>query len=146
MIQELEAFSFNTFTHYVFLLLTAAAFFVVGWRKKLDIFQLSLLVIASVIAFRTQRDAWFLAIAATVFIADFRSAEARTVPVLNLAELAGTGAVTALFVYLVAANLSFTTRDLDRAISLEYPVGAANFVRQNPFPGPLYNTLDGEDS
>jgi hypothetical protein len=70
MIQELSALDFSFFTHYVLLLLTCAAFFTVGWRKKLALFKLSLLIVASVIAFRTQRDAWFLAIAATTFMAD----------------------------------------------------------------------------
>ena len=142
MIQELAAFSFDGFTHYVFLLLVAAAFFAVGWRKKLDIFQLSLLVIASVIAFRTQRDAWFAAIAAVAFIADLSPRESAMTATLKIPELAGVGATVALFVLLVARNAGFTTRDLDRAISHEYPVNAVNFLRQNPLPGPLYNDLD----
>lgn len=75
MIQELAAFAFDNFTHFLLLLLTAAAFFAVGWRKKLDLFQLSLLIVASVIAFRTKRDAWFLAIAAAAFLADLPSGE-----------------------------------------------------------------------
>ena len=42
MIQELYAPHFNSYTHYVLLLLTAAAFFAVGWPAKLDLFKLSL--------------------------------------------------------------------------------------------------------
>jgi hypothetical protein len=41
MIQELSAFNFKFFTHYVLLLLTTVAFFAVGWPKKLDLFKLS---------------------------------------------------------------------------------------------------------
>jgi hypothetical protein len=52
------------------------------------------------------------------------------------------GVFLAIMLYLVAGNTGFNTRDLDRAISREYPVNAINFVRQNSFPGPLYNNLD----
>jgi hypothetical protein len=142
MIQELSAFAFNSFTHYLLLLLTAAAFAVVGWRKKLDLFQLSLLIVASVIAFRTRRDAWFLVIAAVAFIADLPSRESERSVRLKLPELAVVWALVAALVVLVATNIGFTTPALDRSISHEYPVSAANFLRRNPMPGPLYNHLD----
>lgn len=142
MIQELSAMAFNSFLHYVLLLLTAAAFFAVGWQKNLDPFKLALLIVASVVAFRTQRDAWFVAICAVAFIADSGDAESSSTPVLKLPELAGVLAVLAVLIFLTARNTGFTTRDLDRAISREYPVNAVNFVRQNAFPGPLYNHLD----
>jgi len=145
MIQELASFDFKSFTQFVLLLLTAAAFFAVGWQKKLDLFKLSLLVVASVVAFRTQRDAWFLGSCAATFIADLvgsDSGETERPAVLTFPELAGGGVVLAILLWLVAANAGFNTRDLDRAISHEYPVDASNFVRQNSFPGPLYNTLD----
>ncbi len=142
MIQELSAFSFESFTHYVLLLLTAAAFFAVGWPRKLDLFKLSLLVVASVVAFRTERDAWFVSICAVAFIADLCAGGSAPRPLLKLPELAGVGAVVAMFMLLIARNTAFNTRDLDRAISRVYPVNALNFVRQNSFPGPLYNHLD----
>jgi hypothetical protein len=141
-IQELGSFDFDHFTHYVLLLLAAAAFFAVGWPKKLDLFKLSMLLVASVVAFRTARDAWFVSICAAAFIADQCYREPSRKPVLKLPELAGVGAVLAILMLLVARNIGFNTRNLDRAISREYPVDAVNFVRQNSFPGPLYNDLD----
>ena len=147
-IQELSSFNFKTFTHYVLLLLAPAAYFAVGWRKKLDPFKLALLIVTSVIAFRTQRDAWFLGITAAAFIADLGTGESAgaeesaPAPALKLPEFAAVGVFLAIMLYLVAGNTGFNTRDLDRAISREYPVNAINFVRQNSFPGPLYNNLD----
>jgi len=123
-------------------LLTAAAFFAVGWPRKLDLFKLLLLIVASVIAFRTARDAWFVSICAAAFIADLRAGERAPTPVLKLPELAGVGAALAILMLLIARNIGFNTRELDRAISREYPVDAANFVRRNSLPGPLYNHLD----
>ena len=142
MIQELSAFAFNSFLHYVLLLLVAAAFFALGWRKKLDPFKLALLIVASVVAFRTQRDAWFVAICAVAFIADTGAGEREPAPALKLPELSGVSTVLAIGLLLMARNTGFTARDLDRAISRVYPVNAANFVRQNSFPGPIYNHLD----
>ena len=141
MIQELSALDFKSFPHYLLLLLVAAAFFAIGWPKKLDLFKLSLLIVASVVAFRTQRDAWFVAICAAAFIADRRAGESAPTPVLKLPELAGVGAVLAISMLLAARNTGFNTRDLDRTISREYPVNAVNFVHQNSFSGPLYNHL-----
>jgi hypothetical protein len=158
MIQELSAFDFKFFTHYVLLLLTAAAFFAVGWPKKLDLFKLSLLIVASVVAFRTQRDAWFLGICAATYIADIAGLrenavregslekstprESEPTPVLKPSELAGVGVSLAIMLWLTALNTGFNTRDLDRAVSRAYPVDAANFIRRNTFSGPLYNHLD----
>jgi hypothetical protein len=142
MIQELSSFDFKTFTHFVLLLLVGAGFFAVGWRKKLDLFKLSLLVIASIIAFRTMRDGWFVGIAAALFIADLPEGENSETPVLRLPELAGAGIVLVILVLLIGNNTGFSARDLDGAISYVYPVKAVNFVRQNPVPGPLYNDLD----
>ncbi len=154
MIQELAAFDFKTFTHYILLFAAAAAYYAVGSRKQIDLFKLAMLIVTSVIAFRTQRDAWFLGICAVTFLADWgieesvvgeiaKAAPASVqAPPLRLPELAGMGAFLAVMLYLVAGNTGFNTRDLDRGISRVYPVNAINFVRQNSFPGPLYNDLD----
>src|ERR1019366_7353961 len=93
MIQELSAADFRLITHYVLLLLAAAAFFALGGQRKLDVFKLSLLTLASVVAFRTQRDAWFVSICAVAFIADSGPKEDRVTPVLKLPELTAVVAV-----------------------------------------------------
>jgi len=141
IIQELQAFSFTAHQHYLVLFLTAGAFYAVGWRRKLDLFKVSLLIIASVTAFRTARDAWFLSICAAAVIADFAAQEGLPARALKLPELAGVGAFVAISMLLIARNTGFDERNLDRTISYEYPVNAVNFVRRNSFPGPLYNDL-----
>src|ERR1019366_4042926 len=42
----------------------------------------------------------------------------------------------------VCARDRFHPRGLDRVVSGMFPVNAVNFLRQNPPPGPLYNTFD----
>lgn len=141
-IQELQALDFASFPDYILLLLIAAAFFAVGWRKDLDLFKLSLLVIGSLCAFRTSRDAWFAAISATACLADLPAREDYRPSPFKLPELTAVGATVAVFLLLLAHNTGFNARAIDRYISAEFPVDAVNFIRKNPVPGPLYNYLD----
>lgn len=142
VIQELLAPNFTSWTYFVFLLTVMAAFYAVGFRRKIDLFQLSLLIVASVCAFRTVRDAWFVAIPAILFIADSPAGEAEQDPGFSPAELLSLSGSTALLAFLLATNLGFTSRGMDASISSEFPVDAANFIRNLSPPGPIYNNFD----
>jgi len=142
MISELQALSFLGVSHFLELLIAAGAYFVLGWQKKVDPFKLALLLVASVFAFRTTRDAWFICITAAAIIADFPvSQEERDQPI-KLPELAGMTVAVALFLVLIARNTDFNERGLDRTISSQFPVDAVNFLRRNPVVGPLFNSFD----
>lgn len=142
IIRELQALSFEYFNQYLELLLAVAAYFAIGWKKKIDPFKFALLLFATVFGFRTWRDAWFLCVVAAAIIADFRApAEARD----RRIRASGWAAVTAASLVLLLASVrstDFTTRGLDHAISGEYPVDAVNFLRRNPVGGPIYNSFD----
>ncbi len=142
MIRELQPLNFRFAAHYMQLLLAAAGFFAVGYQKKLDPFKLALMIIASVVAFRTMRDSWFICISAAACIADFPADDASRDPAETPAEWAGLAAVVFVVSLLFARNTDFNTRGLDAAVSSQFPVRAVNFLRQNPPPGPLYNDLD----
>ncbi|MFI5118744.1 MAG: hypothetical protein ACHP8B_18815 [Terriglobales bacterium] len=139
---ELQPLSFRAYSNYVELLLAGAAFYAVGWQKKIDLFKLALLVIGSVVAFRTMRDAWFLCIPAAACLADTTVEGSERESPETPFELAGVFAMAALAMLLFARDTEFTTRGLDRAITGTFPVKAVNFLRRNPQPGPLYNTFD----
>jgi hypothetical protein len=142
MIKELQPLNFRAYSHYMQLLLCAAAFFFVGRQTKVDLFKLVLLAIASAVAFRTLRDAWFLCISATACIADSLADEAKDEAKETWLERIGVAAAVALALLLFAGSTDFNRRGLDRAISGFLPVNAANYLLRNPAPGPLYNTLD----
>jgi hypothetical protein len=142
MIRELQPINFRVGSHYVQLLLTGAGFFALGWRKKVDLFKLALLAIASVVAYRTMRDSWFICIPAAACMADFPVNQAEASRGESWLEKAGVFAFVALSLVLIARNTNFNQGGLDRAISSMYPVKAVNYLRQHPAPGPLYNTLD----
>ena len=141
-IREFRAPNFRAYSHYVELLLAGAAFFTLGWQKRVDLFKLALLTVASVVAFRAMRDSWFLCITAAACIADSGGAEVERERSETFPEKAALAAALALLLFLIARNTGFDTRGLDAAMSSVFPVKAVNFLRQNPQPGPLYNTFD----
>ena len=123
-------------------LLAVGAFFALGWQKKIDPFQLALLIFACIFAFRTWRDAWFVCVTAAAMIADFPISEDKRDRSLGLSGWAAVSLASILLLLLAVRNTDFNTRGLDRAISHEYPVNAVNFLRRNPVGGPLYNSFD----
>jgi len=142
IIIELQPLSFRGYSNFLELFLAAAGFYAIGWEKKIDFFKLLLIIAASAVAFRTMRDAWFLSISAAAGIADFPAPEAAQDRAQSWRELAVATPAVAVILFLAAPAVNFTTRDLDRAISADYPVNAINFLRRQPFSGPLYNNLN----
>ncbi len=142
MIVELQPLSFRSGCHFAELLLTAAAFFIVGRQAKVDLFKLALMVFASVIGFRTMRDAWFVSISAAACIADSLRGETGQEESEGWLENLGIGIAVGVLLLVFAGSADFNRRGLDRAISGTFPVNAVNYLRRNPAPGPLYNTLD----
>jgi len=142
LIQELLAPTFVSFTCFVLLFVVMTAFYVAGSRKQIDLFQLSLLIIASLCALRTVRDAWFAAIPAILLLADVSVESCNQDAAFTPLELLSVAGATAVLVVLLASNMGFTTRGVDYSVSLEFPVDAANFLRRVEPPGPLYNDFD----
>ena len=146
VIIELQPLTFTHYSHFLELFIGAAGFCAVGWQRKLDPFKLALLAAASVVAYRTMRDAWFICLSAAACIADFplskESLESKQEWTISWRELAGISSGIVLLLLMVAPVVDFNSRGLDRAISNDFPVNAINYLRQNPVPGPLYNNLN----
>jgi hypothetical protein len=143
IIRELQALSFEYPNQYVELLLAAGAYFAIGWKKKIDPFKFALLIFATVFAFRTWRDAWFLCVIAAAIIVDFPAPEQKaSEDSIRPAEWVAVTVASIVLLLAGARSTDFTTRGLDHVISGEYPVDAVNFLRRNPVGGPLYNSFD----
>ena len=160
VIIELQPLSFRGYSHFIELLLTAAGFFAVGWQARskqekqpqLDLFKLALLTAATLVAYRTMRDAWFICLPAAAFVADlFAPPIERDSPHAQpqrewfeetWLEKAGVAAVVVVVLAILSKGTDFNQRGLDRAISAGYPVNAINFLRRNSVRGPLYNNLN----
>jgi hypothetical protein len=141
IVAELQPLDFRSPRHYVELLLAGAAFFAVGWNKKIDAFKLALLAACSFVAFRTLRDAWFICIPAAACIADLRPVQAERLHPARFPRIIAVAAVVCLSLLLVAPKLDFDTVGLDRAVRADFPADAADFIRQHHVEGPLYNTF-----
>jgi hypothetical protein len=142
IIRELQALSFEYFNQYLELLLAVGAYFAIGWKKNIDPFKFALLIFATIFAFRTWRDAWFICVIAAAIIADFPASEEERDRPLRASGWAIVAAASTVLLLASVRSTDFTTRGLDVAISGEYPVDAVNFLRRNPVGGPLYNSFD----
>jgi hypothetical protein len=140
-IAEFVALSFRGYADFVQLLLTGFAFFALGRQKKLDLFMLVLLSLASIVGFRTQRDSWFICIPAAACLA-LAWGRVEREDSENVGEILGLAAALTLLVVLYARGTGFNSPNLRLAIAERYPVRAINFLRDHPQPGPIYNTFD----
>lgn len=142
MIRELQPIAFQSPSQYLQLLLTGVAFFAVGRKKHIDLFKFALLILATVIGYRMMRDAWFICIVAAACLTDFAVKEEDTQPAETWYEWAALAVVLVVAGLLFARDTSFHRAGLDAQISRLFPVNAANYLRQHPEPGPLYNAFD----
>jgi hypothetical protein len=149
VVMELQAPSFRDSSHYVELMLVGVAFFTLGRRRPLDLFHLALLTVASVVAFRTLRDAWFLCIgvAAIVAFSSGKVAEVATpagMPREGLkvrgVALAVAGAICVIALRSWDSGLS--NRNLEKTVRNSYPLDAVRYVQQQRLPGPLFNNYN----
>jgi len=141
-ILELQPPKFVYFTDYFLLFLTISGFVVLLWKRRFDLFSATLLIVTTISAFRHSRDAWLVSISAALLIADALKRTPGGEDRFSPLELAATFAVVPLLLIGVAKSTDFYPRELDRAISYDYPVNAANFLRRHPLAGPIYNDLN----
>ncbi|MGA9039382.1 MAG: hypothetical protein WB421_02500 [Terriglobales bacterium] len=145
IIIELQALNFRAPEHFIVLLIVVGAFFSLGWQRSRDPFKLLLLVACTLVAFRMERDSWFVCIPALVMISDRKlAAQDGTVTSNRHAWTfaAATALGTILMFLLVAWDSKVNNDSLRRALALYFPVRACDFVRSASLPGPIYNDLN----
>lgn len=148
-ILELAALNFRNPLHYVELVIALAAFFALGWRRRLDLFRVSLLLVVTAVAFRSNRDVWYLVVVAVVLIAEAlrelvtEAGGAEPQDETPTLRYATTFLVAMTLVFAVASARPYLDKTaLIAAVGSEYPVGASNFVEDHKLPGPMYNSLN----
>jgi len=143
---EYSAVNFRQPQHYLMLLLVLAAFFVVGWKHSLEPFRLMLLTSTALVAFRSQRDGWFVCIAAGLLLAE----AFRTQPSLDSASERRWDWAVPIAAFCMAVLIAFGAakqkgldpQTLIQQIDKEYPVRAASLIAESRLPGPLYNSYN----
>jgi hypothetical protein len=140
--RDMQPIAFQVPSHYLQLLLTGPAFFALGRERKLDVFKVPLLVLATVLGFRMMRDSWFLCITAAALISDSFTTDNEEHQPTRWHHVVALAAFLLLAGFLFARDTNFNREGLAAKISSMFPVDAVNYLRKHPHPGPLYNTYD----
>jgi hypothetical protein len=139
-IQEMQAPSFRSLTDWAMLGMFSFALIQLGRRSSWSLFEVLLIIAAGITAFRGQRDVWCLVLASLVMFFSWKPQENKrqwnTIP--------GSALVPICFLVAVGAVALLGWRDFSKVKIQEntaktYPLGAAAFVEQHRYPGPLYN-------
>jgi hypothetical protein len=139
---EFRAMSFRDMTEFGVLFFALAAAAVLARAKRLQVFEIVLLVFAVMISFRSQRDVWMLVtVASAIVAAGLKKNDANPLRVPGwAAPLVLIGAGLVLF---AGFRLEHVDNDLLSAqLAGGYPVRAVEFIKQKGLPGPLYNDFN----
>jgi hypothetical protein len=142
-ISELRAMTFRQPQHFVAVLLVLGAAMAIGWRRDARPLWLIFLLAASLLAFRSVREIWFLAVVAVCVIADgWRSpgqAAARIAAPLRSRALVSIWVVALLIASCRHYGLSNDALEIQTAGA--FPEAAVRYIELNHLGGPLLNDL-----
>jgi hypothetical protein len=150
---DYQSLRFRTPQDYVLMLLAMAAFLWLGLRRSRNAFLIALLVLCTIAAFHSQRDAWLLGVASVAVIGSgavedvpLREPQIASIELAALSSEQRTSFLVSLGVsialLLVFAVVRLPSRDAVLAQVAEiYPVQAADYIRANNLPAPLFNTF-----
>ncbi len=140
VVSELQAPDFREPLGWLLLGATVAAVFALGWRREVRPLPVLLLLVGIFLAFRAQRDVWFLSVVAVTIIASgrmtFSPEKARR---LSGAERAVLSAAVLVSLLLVALLRPVSNVELQQLVARNFPAAAARVIEERGYPGPLYN-------
>ena len=141
---DYHAMSFRRPQDYLLLLLTMAAFLALGLRRSHDIFQITLLVGCAMLSFHLQRDGWLAVMVSIAILGDTTWAAGATAEAEFQKSWTLPRSITAALVIAVVLFAATVLIPRDRQALLErmqvnYPVRAADYVRDHHLPQPLFN-------
>jgi len=143
-ISEFLAMSFREPQHYLALLLAIGAAMAIGWRRDPRPLWLILLSVTSVLAFRSVREIWFLAIVSVCIIADGWKSPGNTV--LNAARFSPRSrALVGVWVLALAIascrHYGLSNDALEIQVAGTFPEASVRYVEMHHLEGPLLNDL-----
>jgi hypothetical protein len=145
IITELQALNFRVPEHFVLVLIVAAAFFVLGWRRSRDPFKLALLTVCMIVGFRMTRDSWFCCLPALAIIGEREPSAMKEVNVKLLRKFsfaAATAVLTVLMFMLVAFDSKTNNASLARVVAGYFPANACAFLESHSIQSPIYNDMN----
>lgn len=141
-INELKAIPFRDFTDYSVLFLALGSAAALAWGRRFRFFEIGLLLFATVVSFRSQRDVWVMAVAAAAILASTLTGTQRTTVRLPRFAPAAAALAAALMVWAGFRIWHVNDKLLDAQIAKTMPVDAVKAIRANGYAGPLYNNFD----
>jgi hypothetical protein len=138
-VSEMHAPAFRSAGDYLLLFLALAATALFFRRGRPAPFESLLLAMSVVLSFRSQRDAWMLAIVAVVLIAETLRPHIQKSAATPPWTLPITFAVTAVVSILGFFTLHVNNARLRALQAQEMPVQAVEVVKQRHYSGPLFN-------
>jgi len=138
---DYQSLRFRAPQDYLLLLLLMGAYLALGMRRSRDLFQIGTLVACTLAAFAMQRDGW-LAVLAALAVIGYAGPE--TVPEGGTSRsqlwlAAGVAAI--LLIAAMAIHLPRGRKAMLAEIGEGYPVKAADYIRENRLPQPLFNAF-----
>ncbi|MGA9529719.1 MAG: hypothetical protein WBS24_16520 [Terriglobales bacterium] len=144
---------------YLLLLFVMAAFVALGMRRSRDPFLIGLIAISAAMSFHSQRDLWLVVLSVSAVLGETMNPAGPTESVIaretkrsaalsqssnpNLRSLFIAAALALLIVALAAAILiPHPSEALLAKVGQNYPVAAANYIREHRLPQPLFNAFE----
>ncbi len=153
-ISELRAMTFREPQHYLLLLLALGAAMTLGWRRDARPLWLILLAFTSVMAFRSVKEVWFLAVVAVCVMAAEAVGETDLLRGPNESALTraprdsmplnlrlGVAVCVVAAVVFSCVRYELTDDWLDVQVGSNFPEGASRYVQTHHLAGPLVNDL-----
>jgi hypothetical protein len=141
-VTELQSIPFRNAADFMVLLLAMGSAGALAWQRRLLPFETALLGFAAVLAFRSQRDVWVMAVAGAAILASMiASSEKKAV------RLPKMGAALAVAMAVLAVAMGFSRMHVNNArlegdVAKNLPVQAVEAVKAKGYAGPLYNDFN----
>jgi hypothetical protein len=144
LIVEFQAMHFRSINDWAVLALLMMGCFALGRMRPFRPVTGLLLAWAAWMSFRSLREVWLVAVLSAMFVAELDS-EKEQAPaekiVLDTPMRLAVGATVVLLLLTGSTIWSLSSQRLLSQVASGYPLGAANYIRQNHLRGPILNEL-----
>ena len=138
-ISELQPPTFGNVNGLTELVVILAAWFVIAYRRDFRWVPMCLLLVGTLLAFRTVRDVWFGVLASVVAMSFPRTQSATHAAHTRASVILGAILLTIGGTLLIARAHPLSEAELWKDAADEFPVAAVEYVKQQALKGPLYN-------